>query len=196
MSALRLTSSARATSASGWRRMMATLPGLPMFGHGQIEGFTEKYGMEYRRARYQEDPDRGLVARHEREIAPLLHQRWLFAESDNFLLYDFYRPDGSVDENVFAYSNRRGDHRALVIYHNRFRQHLRYDPPFCQLCRQGGRPSAPANVRAARSACPTMAICSLLSATTLPDWSIWSERRRSSPRATRSSSMHTTATSF
>jgi hypothetical protein len=61
-----------------------------------------------------------LVARHDREIAPLLHQRWLFAESENFLLFDFYRPDGSVDENVFAYSNRRGDHRALVIYHNRF----------------------------------------------------------------------------
>ena len=60
------------------------------------------------------------MARHEREIAPLLHQRWLFAESENFLLYDFYRPDGSVDENVFAYSNRRGEHRALIIYHNRF----------------------------------------------------------------------------
>jgi hypothetical protein len=30
--------------------LMATLPGLPMFGHGQIEGFEEKYGMEYRRA--------------------------------------------------------------------------------------------------------------------------------------------------
>ena len=104
----------------GVASMMSTLPGLPMFGHGQIEGFTEKYGMEFRRARYQEDPDRGLVARHEREIAPLLHQRWLFAESENFLLYDFYRPDGSVDENVFAYSNRRGEHRALIIYHNRF----------------------------------------------------------------------------
>jgi glycosidase len=104
----------------GVATMMSTLPGLPMFGHGQIEGFTEKYGMEFRRARYQEDPDGGLVARHEREIGPLLHQRWLFAESENFLLYDFYRPDGSVDENVFAYSNRRGDHRALVIYHNRF----------------------------------------------------------------------------
>ena len=104
----------------GVASMMATLPGLPMFGHGQIEGFTEKYGMEFRRARYQEDPDRGLVARHDREIAPLLHQRWLFAESENFLLYDFYRSDGSVDENVFAYSNRRGEHRALVIYHNRF----------------------------------------------------------------------------
>jgi hypothetical protein len=104
----------------GVATMMATLPGLPMFGHGQIEGFTEKYGMEFRKARYQEDPDRGLVARHDREIAPLLHQRWLFAESENFLLFDFYRPDGSVDENVFAYSNRRGDHRALVIYHNRY----------------------------------------------------------------------------
>ncbi len=104
----------------GVATMMSTLPGLPMFGHGQIEGFTEKYGMEFRRARYQEDPDLGLVARHDREIAPLLHQRWLFAESENFLLYDFYRADGSVDENVFAYSNRRGDHRALIIYHNRF----------------------------------------------------------------------------
>ncbi|MGC2400294.1 MAG: alpha-amylase family glycosyl hydrolase [Acidobacteriaceae bacterium] len=104
----------------GVASMMSTLPGLPMFGHGQIEGFTEKYGMEFRRARYQEDPDPGLVARHDREIAPLLHKRWLFAESENFLLYDFFRPDGSVDENVFAYSNRRGDHRALVIYHNKF----------------------------------------------------------------------------
>jgi glycosidase len=104
----------------GVATMMATLPGLPMFGHGQIEGLTEKYGMEFRRARHQEDADRGLVERHDREIAPLLHQRWLFADSENFLLYDFYQPDGSVDENVFAYSNRRGDHRALVIYHNRY----------------------------------------------------------------------------
>jgi hypothetical protein len=31
----------------GVAALMATLPGLPMFGHGQIEGFTEKYGMEY-----------------------------------------------------------------------------------------------------------------------------------------------------
>ena len=31
----------------GIATMMATLPGLPMFGHGQIEGYTEKYGMEY-----------------------------------------------------------------------------------------------------------------------------------------------------
>jgi glycosidase len=100
--------------------MMSTLPGLPMFGHGQIEGFTEKYGMEYRWPRYQEDPDHWLVERHEREIAPLLKRRWLFAESAHFLLYDFFHVNGSVIEDVFAYSNRTGGERALVVYHNRY----------------------------------------------------------------------------
>ena len=104
----------------GVTAMMATLPGLPMFGHGQIEGFTEKYGMEYRRPRYDETPNHWLVERHEREIAPLLHQRALFAESSNFLLYDFYTENGTVDENVFAYSNRQGDQRGLVLYNNRY----------------------------------------------------------------------------
>ncbi|MDR3772938.1 MAG: alpha-amylase family glycosyl hydrolase [Terracidiphilus sp.] len=100
--------------------LMATLPGLPMFGHGQVEGFTEKYGMEYRRPRYDETPNHWLVERHEREIAPLLKRRWLFAESSNFLMYDFYLEGGRVDENVFAFSNRNGSERALVIYNNRF----------------------------------------------------------------------------
>ncbi|MGE5221536.1 MAG: alpha-amylase family glycosyl hydrolase, partial [Omnitrophica WOR_2 bacterium] len=59
--------------------LMSTLPGLPMFGHGQIEGFTEKYGMEYRRAYWEESPDPYLVERHEREIFPLLRKRYLFA---------------------------------------------------------------------------------------------------------------------
>jgi glycosidase len=104
--------------------LMSTLPGLPMFGHGQIEGFTEKYGMEYRWPRYEENPDQWLVARHDREIAPLLKRRWLFAESADFLLYDFFEGSGSVDENVFAYSNRSGGERALVVYNNRFRDTL------------------------------------------------------------------------
>jgi glycosidase len=100
--------------------MMATLPGVPMFGHGQLEGYYEKYGMEYRRAYWDEWPDEALVARHEREVCPLLHRRHLFAEVRDFLLYDFYTPEGSVNEDVFAYSNRCGDERALVVYHNRF----------------------------------------------------------------------------
>jgi glycosidase len=106
----------------GVATMMATLPGLPMFGHGQVEGFTEKYGMEYQRPRYDENPDPWLVERHDREIAPLLQRRRLFAESGNFLLYDFFLDAGSVDENVFAYSNRSGDERALVVYNNRYGQ--------------------------------------------------------------------------
>ncbi|HEY2859964.1 MAG TPA: alpha-amylase family glycosyl hydrolase, partial [Terracidiphilus sp.] len=104
--------------AFGVTVMMATLPGLPMFGHGQIEGFTEKYGMEYQRPRYDETADPWMVERHEREIAPLLKRRWLFAESYNFLLYDLFQDSGAVDENVFAYSNRVNDQRALVVYNN------------------------------------------------------------------------------
>jgi glycosidase len=100
--------------------LMATMPGLPMFGHGQIEGFTERYGMEYQRAYWDEQPDEYLVQRHEREIFPLLHRRYLFAEVADFLLYDFYMPDGAVNEDVFAYSNRFGDERGLVVYHNKY----------------------------------------------------------------------------
>ncbi len=44
----------------GVATVMATMPGLPMFGHGQIEGFAERYGMEYRRAYVDETPDAGL----------------------------------------------------------------------------------------------------------------------------------------
>ena len=100
--------------------MLATLPGLPMFGHGQIEGFSEKYGMEYPRAYWNEEPDRNLIERHEREIFPLLRRRALFANVNNFLLYDCFTPEGYVNEDVFAYSNRYGNERALIVYHNKY----------------------------------------------------------------------------
>jgi glycosidase len=100
--------------------LMATMPGLPMLGHGQVEGFTEKYGMEYRRSYWDETPDPYLVERHEHEIFPLLRKRYLFSQVNDFLLYDFYTPDGHVNEDVFAYSNRSGDERSLVIYHNKY----------------------------------------------------------------------------
>ena len=100
--------------------LLATLPGLPMFGHGQIEGYHEKYGMEFRTPKWDEQMDEGLVGGHEWKIFPLLHRRRLFAESEHFLLYDFYTPEGYVNEDVFAYSNRHGDERGLVLYHNKF----------------------------------------------------------------------------
>jgi hypothetical protein len=107
--------------------MMVTLPGLPMLGHGQIEGYREKYGMEYRYAKWNESVDEGLVRGHEWRIFPLTHRRYIFAEVENFLLYDFYTPEGYVNEDVFAYSNRTGSahdplasERGLVVYHNKF----------------------------------------------------------------------------
>lgn len=100
--------------------LMVTLPGLPMFGHGQIEGFAEKYGMEYRRAYWQETVDEHLVCRHEAEIFPLMRKRRLFSEVTNFVFYDFFLDNGSVNEDVFTYSNRCGNERALVVYHNKY----------------------------------------------------------------------------
>lgn len=99
--------------------VLATLPGLPMFGHGQIEGYGEKYGMEFRHAKLNENPNDGLIQAHEWRIFPLLHRRFLFADVEQFLLYDFYSPNG-VDEEVFAYSNRFNEERGLIIYHNKF----------------------------------------------------------------------------
>lgn len=101
--------------------MMATMPGLPMFGHGQVEGFREKYGMEYRKAYFEEQPNPYLLERHEREIFPLLKKRYLFAEVEHFLLYDFYGRNGRVNEDVFAYSNRYAAERTLVLFNNAFK---------------------------------------------------------------------------
>ncbi|MGE5071934.1 MAG: alpha-amylase, partial [Anaerolineae bacterium] len=101
--------------------VLSTLPGLPMFGHGQVEGYREKYGMEFRKPKWDEMPDEGLIGGHEWKIFPLLHRRYIFADVDNFLLFDLFREDGYVDENVFAYSNRSSaGERGLVIYHNKF----------------------------------------------------------------------------
>jgi glycosidase len=100
--------------------LMSTLPGLPMFGHGQVEGYSEKYGMEYRKSYWDEKPDEALVARHEREIFPLLHRRSMFAGVENFLFYDFATAEGGVSDDVFAYSNRSGHDRALVVVHNKY----------------------------------------------------------------------------
>jgi hypothetical protein len=104
----------------GVATVLATLPGLPMFGHGQVEGFREKYGMEFRKPKWDETPDEGLIAGHNWKIFPILHRRSLFADVEQFFLYDLYTPNGSVEENVFAYSNVHNDDRGLVLYHNKF----------------------------------------------------------------------------
>ncbi len=100
--------------------MLATLPGLPMIGHGQIEGFEEKYGMEYRKAYFNETPDQDFIARHEREIFPLMKRRYLFSEAAFFLLYDLVEENGGVNENVFVWSNKFRDQYSLTAVNNSF----------------------------------------------------------------------------
>ncbi len=104
----------------GVAAVLATMPGLPMLGHGQLEGLGERYGMEFRRPMRDERPNTGLLARHERELVPLLRQRQRFAGAADFRLYDLVNADGGVDEHVYAYSNGTGPDRSLVLYHDRF----------------------------------------------------------------------------
>ena len=98
--------------------LMITMPGLPMFGHSQIEGFEEKYGMEYRKAYWDEQPNWGFVERHKYDIFPVMHKRYLFSGVENYYLYDYFNSNGYVNENVFAYSNRFENERAMVFYNN------------------------------------------------------------------------------
>jgi glycosidase len=100
--------------------MMATLPGLPLFGHGQLEGFSEKYGMEYGRSYQNETEDLGLMERHQREIFPLLKKRHLFSGVDQFAFYDAVSEQGHIHSDIFAYSNGQGPEQVLFIYNNRF----------------------------------------------------------------------------
>ncbi|MDX1503724.1 MAG: alpha-amylase family glycosyl hydrolase [Thermoanaerobaculia bacterium] len=103
----------------GVATVMATLPGLPMFAHGQVEGLREKYGMEYRQAYRREPPDHALIARHERQIAPLLKRRREFAGARRFRLFDLVRAGGEVDESVLAYSNAEAGGPSVVVFNNR-----------------------------------------------------------------------------
>jgi len=101
--------------------LAVTMPGLPMFGHGQLEGFTEKYGMDYYRPYYDEKSSEHLEYAHKEYIFPLLKLRKIFAEVENFRLYDFFEGD-YVNEDVFAYSNCNEGIRSLIIYNNRYRK--------------------------------------------------------------------------
>ena len=99
--------------------LLATLPGLPMLGHGQIEGFRERYGMEFRKARWAEPVDEGHAGHFAWAIVPLLRRRAEFSGTDLFHLYDATDDDGNVVQDVYAYSNGLGRDRNLVLVHHR-----------------------------------------------------------------------------
>ena len=117
--------------------LMVTMPGLPMFGHGQLEGFEEKYGMEYTRAYRDEKPDEDLMNRHRHDIFPLMHKRYLFAQVEDFLFYDVW-DNGSVNENIFAYSNRCGNEYAVVFYNNKYERASGWIKQSCEYAVKSG----------------------------------------------------------
>ena len=106
--------------------------GRPVRGRRQVLRRGHADGDDARPADVRPRPDRGLrralrhgvpprvrrrdarpelIARHEREIFPLLHQRSRFAEVDDFALYDFAATTAGVNEDVFAFSNTRDGDR-------------------------------------------------------------------------------------
>jgi len=99
--------------------MMLTLPGLPLFAHGQIEGFYEKYGMEYDRPHNNENEDEGFVNWHYYEIFPLMKMRKIFSGIKNFEYFAGITKKRKFEKNVFAYINKFGRKKALVIYNNK-----------------------------------------------------------------------------
>ncbi len=98
--------------------VLATLPGLPMVAHGQFEGYREKYGMEFRRARLGEETDTAILDRHRREIFPLLRRRARFAGVEDFRLLDLVDERGAPAVNVLAYANGRDAERSIVLFNN------------------------------------------------------------------------------
>ncbi|MCB1051999.1 MAG: hypothetical protein H6510_07570 [Acidobacteria bacterium] len=98
--------------------LLATLPGLPMFGHGQFEGLHEKYGMEFTQPKWQEQRDSELIQRHERFICPLLKERARFSEVSYFQLYEAHDLHGRVVEPVVAFSNGGPGQAVLVLVNN------------------------------------------------------------------------------
>ena len=99
-------------------RLLACLPGLPMFGHGQWEGLSERYGMDISHPMLAEDPRPEVIHLHQEFITPLLKKRSWFAAVDHFRLFNFIKADGQVDEDVIALGNCRDGNVSLVLFNN------------------------------------------------------------------------------
>jgi glycosidase len=95
--------------------LASTLPGVPMLGHGQWEGQRERYGMEYRAPRTSDPISTDHVERYDREIAPLLRARHLFAGVADFRWFDAKGGSKAARESAYAFSNAAGSARSLVI---------------------------------------------------------------------------------
>ncbi len=102
----------------GVATLMATLPGLPLFGHGQIEGLYEQYGMEFSRPRLAEQPVPELIQRHLDQIQPLLARRDVFCDAARFLPLDLEDSAGHNPFDVIAFLNGDREELTVVLFNN------------------------------------------------------------------------------
>lgn len=93
-------------------KLIATLPGMPLLAPGQLEGFGEKYAMDQLKPKLNEKKRAEFIARHVREIAPLLALRSEFADAHNLR---WLSVEGAADR-VIAYET--GATRKFRIFFN------------------------------------------------------------------------------
>ena len=75
--------------------------------------------MEYDRPQDNEIIDEEFLNRHNYEIFPLMKIRKLFSGVKNFEYFSSILKNGKFERNVFAYTNKYGRNKALVIYNNK-----------------------------------------------------------------------------
>lgn len=120
--------------------LIATMPGLPLFGHGQIEGLSERYGMDIDRPFMDETPDEGFINQHRDYISPLLFQRERFSSAENFSLLGFCKVNNAFDENVIAFSNKVNNKKSLMIFNN---QNMKTEGYVCDADKSGTKIKTP-----------------------------------------------------
>lgn len=98
--------------------LLATMPGIPMLNHGQIEGFAERFGMDFLAPRMEEKEDDELIRQHEKWIFPLLRMRSCFSDTRTFRLFEVLDKKEHSLPQVYAYLNQYQDHRFLVLVNN------------------------------------------------------------------------------
>jgi len=98
--------------------LMASLPGLPLFGHGQFEGLVERYGMDMKKPSLPENIDVDMIHDHTRLITPLLLQRERFSSAKRLVLFDFLLKNHDINENVFVFCNSFAGQKSMVLFNN------------------------------------------------------------------------------
>ena len=105
----------------GVATLMATLPGLPMFGPRPVRGVRREVRHGVPAGVLDEQPDQWLIdAPRARDRARCSTGGATSPRRATSCCTTSCADGGGVDEHVFAYSNGPAPSRSLVVYHNRY----------------------------------------------------------------------------